>query len=689
MTPQSGPATPATDPAGPGLNPALPHSWPPRQWLLNFHQPPKARGLGAHLDAPRLARDLRASGVGLVHLFAKCHYGLNSYEGRCGRRHPGLRRDLLRETARACKAEGMGVLAYVSVVRDHRLGEMRPEWRCIQADGTPQLGYGKWWHLCLNGGYSEESFFPQLRELASFPELDGLWLDGPVLAPGGCLCPACRKAFRRANGRRLDPSDLRAPSVAYEAFVRQSERSWWARAFAEVESVRRGLWMGPLGFRQLVGRDPAWKTFTEAEVWPRTVVRDHWAPLLLGRVARRCGLPYQAMATADSQGWYGHGVQADATLDLMGRLAAITRSTAVFGHEWHPSGRVSRTVLRAGRRFFRSFDSARSGAVDDGAPRPIGIAINLALETALLPHQAGLAEILDMACLEADLADGQSGPARWDEHRSWIVPGHVRLSSEWVQALRTSIRGGATVLVVAGPHAPGLLKAALASKVTLDAPEWPMVYAPPRTLGDPGRDLPWGVQGRPMFGAPRGARVLWQAWGLRIEGDPEAYAEERAIPWDETVRRPLLWTRRVGRGCLAFLGVDVFSAWWLYQQDAPLRLGLACLERIFGRLRNFEVAPELPLRKLRVSFPGGWRLHLVVEPWRRAGHRQAPPPAACFFPSLRGVRVRLRAGPGARVVLPPGGRVLRGLPPPRRGWREVCLRDLKEHAVLTIMKRRP
>ncbi|MEA4824192.1 MAG: alpha-amylase family protein [Clostridiaceae bacterium] len=72
--------------------------------------------------------------------------------------------------------------------------EEHPDWAQLTRDGKPVGAYDVQVFVCLHSSWREH-FLKELTSLCSHA-IDGIFLDGPVIAQGACYCPACQKAFR-------------------------------------------------------------------------------------------------------------------------------------------------------------------------------------------------------------------------------------------------------------------------------------------------------------------------------------------------------------------------------------------------------------------------------------------------------------------------------------------------------------
>ncbi|HUT17968.1 MAG TPA: beta-galactosidase, partial [Anaerolineae bacterium] len=180
---------------------------PFRQIHLDFHTSAEIEGIGADFDPDAFAETLQRAHVNSINLFARGHHGWVYYDTAQfpERRHPHLRRDLLREQIDACHARGIRTPVYVTVQWDHYTALRHPEWRVMQADGclegTPPYEAGFYRRLCLNTPYVEwlKRFVQEVME--TLP-IDGLWLD--IVDAQDCSCWYCREGMV-AQG--LEPSN--------------------------------------------------------------------------------------------------------------------------------------------------------------------------------------------------------------------------------------------------------------------------------------------------------------------------------------------------------------------------------------------------------------------------------------------------------------------------------------------------
>ncbi|WP_269523683.1 alpha-amylase family protein [Coraliomargarita parva] len=153
-----------------------------RQIHLDFHTSGAIEGIGEHFDKQRYQETLKKAAVDSITTFATCHHGWSYYDTKIGKRHPGLKFDLLRAQFDACKEIDVNVPIYLTAGIHNMAADAHPEWRQIDPDGRQ----GGWANSNLKAGFKSLSFHSpyldylcdQVREVVRlFPEANGIFLD--------------------------------------------------------------------------------------------------------------------------------------------------------------------------------------------------------------------------------------------------------------------------------------------------------------------------------------------------------------------------------------------------------------------------------------------------------------------------------------------------------------------------------
>jgi len=197
--------------------------------------------------------------------------------------------DLIRAYLPYARKYGIHVLAYLNMHwYSYDFADAHPGWEQVQSDGT-SFGrahplYGNGTTLCVNSPWRDWAF-DLIRE-AMRTGIEGCFLDGPVLYPGCCYCPACRQKFEQAYGGDIplqedwsDPRwksfiDFRENSMA--DFLRAARDALWEVNPEGVIFLNAGSWHGG-GWR--VARDiekvGPYQHFNGAEAFFHPGPHDH------------------------------------------------------------------------------------------------------------------------------------------------------------------------------------------------------------------------------------------------------------------------------------------------------------------------------------------------------------------------------------------------------------------------------
>jgi hypothetical protein len=165
-----------------------------RKLFFDYHNHKDNWGLAANFDAEKWADQLKAADVEGVSAFAKCAQGWRYYQkGSVGYVHPempaGL--DMLGNMVDACHKRGIKVIAYYHTFGHQKIQELHPEWRGKNSKNEPS-------GLCGNTPLLKEYILPQIREIVSNYDIDGIFFDGTHI--GICYCDECRKEFKNDSG---------------------------------------------------------------------------------------------------------------------------------------------------------------------------------------------------------------------------------------------------------------------------------------------------------------------------------------------------------------------------------------------------------------------------------------------------------------------------------------------------------
>ncbi len=126
-------------------------------------------------------------------------------QGMLGEFSPDEHGEVLREYIARAQAKNMRIILYLNV---HVFfpGDIRAE-ECAQRqmDGSFYMNYSTYTCICTRSRWREH-FYQLIGSLKDFA-VDGVFLDGPMIIPGGCFCKTCQDQFRKEYGKSIKEAD--------------------------------------------------------------------------------------------------------------------------------------------------------------------------------------------------------------------------------------------------------------------------------------------------------------------------------------------------------------------------------------------------------------------------------------------------------------------------------------------------
>ncbi|MDX2153699.1 MAG: beta-galactosidase trimerization domain-containing protein [Bryobacteraceae bacterium] len=152
-------------------------------------------------------------------------------------------RDLFGELARACKKQGMVVLARTDPHAIHEdAAKAHPEWVAVDAEGRKRRHWAHpdYWVTCAMGPYNYDFMTAVTREIAERYEIDGVF-SNRWAGHGICYCDACREMFRAYAGGLELPRTANPQDKARRAYLEWHDARLfeiWRRWDEEIRKVR-------------------------------------------------------------------------------------------------------------------------------------------------------------------------------------------------------------------------------------------------------------------------------------------------------------------------------------------------------------------------------------------------------------------------------------------------------------------
>lgn len=112
----------------------------------------------------------------------------------------------LDEYLKRSKKAGVKEIIYINIhcvtPEDYAL---HPEHALLDKDKNPFMHYNTYYGICFSGPYFEEHI-KNIKALCKH-DIDGIFLDGPIMRPNACFCDSCLKSFEEMYGKSRYDAD--------------------------------------------------------------------------------------------------------------------------------------------------------------------------------------------------------------------------------------------------------------------------------------------------------------------------------------------------------------------------------------------------------------------------------------------------------------------------------------------------
>ena len=178
---------------------------------------------------------LKTAKVDGVMLYLQSHAGLCHFPTKSGIMHANLvgREDVMRRLVDKCRANGIAVVGYYSLIFNTREEDRHPEWRLItnRETGTSYRQRGSRYGRCCPNNAEYRAFLKeQIKEMRDYFDMDGIFYDMTYWS-GLCYCESCRARFEAETGiaQLPDMDDLKAEN----AMLFKKKREEWIAEFCK------------------------------------------------------------------------------------------------------------------------------------------------------------------------------------------------------------------------------------------------------------------------------------------------------------------------------------------------------------------------------------------------------------------------------------------------------------------------
>lgn len=411
-----------------------------RQVHLDFHTSEHVTGIGAQFDPKEFADVLVKARVNSVTCFARCHHGYIYYDTKLNpeRRHPHLKRNLLKEQIEACHARDIRVPIYTTVQWDHYTAHHHPEWRVVTPqgtlEGTPPFEAGFRRQLCLNSpfvGFVKA----HVREIVESVPTDGLFLD--IVKIQDCSCRFC---LDEMASRKIDAAN----DAARQRFGTEVTRRFISDMTAYIRTLTKDATIFYNSGHVEPGIRPVIKAYTHVEI--ESLPSGLWGYLhfpLTVRYARTLGPDYLGMTGKFHTAWGDfHSYKNRAALEFECFHMLAHTAKCSIGDQLHPSGKLDAATYDLIGAVYAQVEKKEAWCRDAKPLVEIGV---FSPEEFVAgrnnPTAMGVVRLLQEGRHQFDVVDSASDLSRY---RVLVLPDEIPVSPALLARLREHLaRGGA------------------------------------------------------------------------------------------------------------------------------------------------------------------------------------------------------------------------------------------------------
>jgi len=225
------------NPASPSVKKPLPRSEAFFGLHFDLHPSKNDTSLGADISEDNIRDLLRRVRMDYVQYDCKGHAGYTGYPTEVGWASPGIVKDSLAVWRKLTREAGVGLYIHYSGVWDSKAVEMHPEWARVDAAGKRDPNA-----TSVFGPYVDELLIPQLKEVTSKYDLDGVWADGECWAAQLDYSAAALAVWRKETGDEDAPRNPNDPRwFAWKMFHRRAFETYLVHWIDAIHAFNPGL----------------------------------------------------------------------------------------------------------------------------------------------------------------------------------------------------------------------------------------------------------------------------------------------------------------------------------------------------------------------------------------------------------------------------------------------------------------
>jgi hypothetical protein len=416
-----------------------------RQIHLDFHTSEQVEGIAAQFDPDDFARTLERARVNSVTCFARCHHGWIYYDTKANpeRRHPHLRRNLLKEQIDACHKRNIRVPIYVTIMWDHYTAQRHADWLVVDEKGapvgTPIFEAGFYRRLCYNTPY-REFLRRHVAEICELFEVDGFFFD--IVHDIPCACYYCRELMRKKG---LDPVN----NEQRWRYMHQTMLDWQAEMTALVRKYHKDATIfynaGHVGPRH---RRMA-PSFTHWEL--ESLPSGGWGYLdfpLKIRYTRTLGLDSMGMTGKFHTSWGDfHSLKNRAALEYECFQMLALGAKCSVGDQLHPAGKLDEATYDLVGAVYKQVEAKEPWCRGSRPVCDVGVLtpeeFYVGPDRQIPPACFGFTRMLTELKAQFDVLDSKSDFSRY---RVLVLPDGIVADDELARRLEEYVAGGGSLL---------------------------------------------------------------------------------------------------------------------------------------------------------------------------------------------------------------------------------------------------
>lgn len=148
-------------------------------------------------------------------IYLQSHVGHCYFPTKVGHMHSAFvrREDMIKRLVDMCRADGMDVVGYYSLIYNTYEEDRHPEWRIVSGDdgkSNRQRTNSRYGLCCPNNPEYRKFLREQISEIADYFTLDGMFYD-MTFWPAVCRCEHCMKIYREHGIDTIPPKNYADP----------------------------------------------------------------------------------------------------------------------------------------------------------------------------------------------------------------------------------------------------------------------------------------------------------------------------------------------------------------------------------------------------------------------------------------------------------------------------------------------